>query len=76
MTRWAIPAVFAATLLSMAPAAAQELSSLPFEKQMTLAEVGDVDAQLEVGLAFETGRGAIRDDIPCGARDGYPFLNQ
>lgn len=43
-------------------AAAQTLKSLPFDKQMTLARVGDVDAQFEVGAAYETGTGVARDE--------------
>lgn len=43
------------------PVAAQSLKELPFDKQMKLAKVGDVDAQYEVGLSYETGRGVPRD---------------
>jgi TPR repeat protein len=49
-------------LLGAAPALSQTLKELPFDKQLTLAKVGDVDAQFEVGLAYETGTGAGRDE--------------
>ncbi|PZF76972.1 sel1 repeat family protein [Aestuariivirga litoralis] len=52
----------AALLLAAAPAAAQSLEELPFDKQMTLAKVGDVDAQYQVGLAYETGKGVAVDE--------------
>ena len=35
---------------------AQTLETVPFDKQLQLAKVGDVDAQFAVGLAYETGR--------------------
>ena len=59
---------FAALLLLAAPAAAQSLQELPFDKQMTLAKVGDVDAQFEVGLAYETGKGGVTVDEAEAAR--------
>ena len=49
-------------LLSVAPAAAQSLEELPFDKQLTLAKVGDVDAQYQVGLAYETGKNVAVDE--------------
>lgn len=49
-------------LLLAAPAAAQSLQELPFDKQLTLAKVGDVDAQYEVGLAYETGKSVPVDE--------------
>jgi len=52
----------ALALSAAAPAAAQTLKQLPFDKQLTLAKVGDVDAQFEVGLAYETGRGVTADE--------------
>ncbi|MCA3556093.1 tetratricopeptide repeat protein [Aestuariivirga sp.] len=54
--------VLAALLLATAPAAAQSLEELPFDKQLTLAKVGDVDAQYQVGLAYETGRNVTADE--------------
>ncbi|MFO0993700.1 MAG: hypothetical protein U1E67_17400 [Hyphomicrobiales bacterium] len=36
-------------------AAGQTLEKLPFEKRLKLASVGDEDAQLSVGVAYETG---------------------
>jgi len=41
----------AALLLAASPAAAQALKDLPYDKQLTLAKVGDVDAQYEVVLS-------------------------
>lgn len=55
-------AVLALLLLSAAPAAAQSLQDLPFDKQLTLAKVGDVDAQYQVGLAYETGQNVAVDE--------------
>ena len=49
-------------LLLAVPAAAQSLQELPFDKQLTLAKVGDVDAQYEVGLAYETGKSVPVDE--------------
>lgn len=54
--------VLAALLAITAPAMAQSLQELPFDKQLTLAKVGDVDAQYEVGLAYETGKGVTADE--------------
>ena len=54
--------VLALSLACASPALAQALKELPFEKQLTLAKVGDVDAQFEVGLAYETGRGVGLDE--------------
>jgi len=54
--------VLAALLLFAAPAAAQSLKELPFDKQLTLAKVGDVDAQYQVGLAYETGANVTVDE--------------
>lgn len=51
-----------ALLLFAAPAVAQSLQELPFDKQLTLAKVGDVDAQYEVGLAYETGKSVPVDE--------------
>lgn len=45
-----------------APAVAQSLQELPFDKQLKLAKVGDIDAQFVVGLAFETGKDARLDE--------------
>ncbi|MFO1130499.1 MAG: tetratricopeptide repeat protein [Hyphomicrobiales bacterium] len=57
------PAIaLAAFLLLAAPAAAQSLEELPFDKQLTLAKVGDVDAQYQVGLAYETGKSVAMDE--------------
>ena len=57
------PALLLAAFLGLAmPAAAQSLQELPFDKQLTLAKVGDVDAQYEVGLAYETGKGVAVDE--------------
>jgi len=57
------PAIaLAALLLLAAPAAAQSLEDLPFDKQLTLAKVGDVDAQYQVGLAYETGANVTMDE--------------
>jgi uncharacterized protein len=44
------------------PVSAQGLKDLPFDKQLKLAKVGDVDAQFEVGLAFENGDRAKLDE--------------
>ncbi len=61
MQRWLfLPLALA---LAATPAAAQSLRDLPFDKKLTLAKVGDVDAQYEVGLAYETGAGASRDEV-------------
>ena len=49
-------------LLTVVPAAAQSLEDLPFDKQLTLAKVGDVDAQYQVGLAYETGKNMAVDE--------------
>jgi TPR repeat protein len=49
-------------LLATVPAAAQSLEELPFDKQLTLAKVGDVDAQFQVGLAYETGKNVPVDE--------------
>ena len=46
-----------ALVLLAAPAIAQSLQELPFDKQLKLAKVGDVDAQYAVGLAYEAGKG-------------------
>lgn len=54
--------ILAVLLFLAAPAAAQSLQDLPFDKQLTLAKVGDVDAQYEVGLAYETGDGVALDE--------------
>jgi TPR repeat protein len=62
MFRRQLPLLVLAAVLAAAPAAAQSLKELPFDKQMTLAKVGDVDAQFEVGLAYETGNGVTRDE--------------
>lgn len=51
-----------AMLLAAGPAMAQTLQDLPFDKQLKLAQVGDVDAQFTVGVAFETGNRARRDE--------------
>ncbi|MFN4144048.1 MAG: tetratricopeptide repeat protein [Aestuariivirga sp.] len=57
------PALALAAALALAgPAAAQTLKELPFDKQLTLAKVGDVDAQFEVGLAYEQGTGVEPDE--------------
>ncbi len=53
-----LPAVLSLAMTMAAPVFAQALQELPFDKQMKLAKVGDVDAQYAVGLAFETGEGA------------------
>lgn len=42
---------------------AQALDSVPFDKQLTLAKVGDVDAQYAVGFAYETGRAGAVDEV-------------
>ena len=55
-------AVLAVLLLAAAPAAAQSLNDLPFDKQLTLAKVGDVDAQYQVGLAYELGQTVSVDE--------------
>lgn len=56
-------AIFLTSLaLAISPALAQSLQELPFDKQLTLAKVGDVDAQYEVGLAYETGRNVPVDE--------------
>ena len=55
-------AVLAVLFLATAPAAAQSLQELPFDKQLTLAKVGDVDAQYQVGLAYETGQNVPTDE--------------
>ncbi len=52
---------FGLALGMLSPVAAQSLKELPFDKQMKLAKVGDVDAQFEVGLSYERGRGVTRD---------------
>ena len=58
-----LPLLAVATVLAMAgPVLAQAIKALPFDKQLTLATVGDVDAQFEVGLAYETGAGVIPDE--------------
>ena len=58
-----IPALaLSVLLLAAAPAAAQSLEELPFDKQLTLAKVGDVDAQFQVGLAYETGKNVPVDE--------------
>ncbi|MCB1431917.1 MAG: sel1 repeat family protein, partial [Alphaproteobacteria bacterium] len=49
-------------LLCAGPALAQSLQDLPFDKQLKLAKVGDVDAQYVVGLAYETGNRARKDE--------------
>lgn len=54
--------LLAALALAPLPAAAQSLQELPFEKQLTLAKVGDVDAQYVVGLAYETGSTVKQDE--------------
>ena len=41
---------------------AQTLETVPFDKQLQLAKVGDVDAQFAVGLAYETGRSGQPDE--------------
>ena len=57
------PALALAVFLALsAPVAAQSLQELPFDKQLTLAKVGDVDAQYEGGLAYETGKGVAVDE--------------
>jgi len=57
------PLLALATLLLMAvPVTAQTLEELPFDKQLTLAKVGDVDAQFEVGVAYETGKNMAIDE--------------
>ena len=55
-------AAFSLSLALSAAASAQGLQELPFDKQLKLAKVGDVDAQYVVGLAFETGRDAKLDE--------------
>ena len=58
-----LPALALAFALgTAAPALSQTLKELPFDKQLTLARVGDVDAQFEVGLAYETGTGVDADE--------------
>ena len=58
-----LPVLALALILGGAvPALAQSLKELPFDKQLTLAKVGDVDAQFEVGLAYETGTGVKADE--------------
>ena len=57
-----LPAVLSLAMTMAAPVFAQALQELPFDKQMKLAKVGDVDAQYLVGLAFETGEGAKADE--------------
>jgi TPR repeat protein len=58
-----IPVLALAFVLgSMGPALSQALKELPFDKQLTLAKVGDVDAQFEVGLAYETGMNVKVDE--------------
>lgn len=48
--------------LALVPAAsAQTINDVPFDKQLKLAKVGDEEAQLAVGLAYESGAGARRD---------------
>ena len=43
-------------VMACAPMAiGQTLEKIPFEKRLKLAAVGDEDAQLSVGLAYETG---------------------
>ncbi len=53
-----IAACLGAHFLLAGPVLAQALQDLPFDKQLKLAKVGDVDAQYAVGLAYEVGRGA------------------
>lgn len=55
-------AVVALGLVAL-PAAglAQTLNEVPFDKQLKLAKVGDEDAQLAVGVAYETGVNAKLD---------------
>ena len=53
---------FAILVLLAGQAAAQSLQELPFDKQLKLAKVGDVDAQYAVGLAYEAGKGAAALD--------------
>ena len=55
-------AAFSLSMALSVPASAQGLQELPFDKQLKLAKVGDVDAQYVVGLAFETGMDAKLDE--------------
>jgi hypothetical protein len=59
---------------SFGPALPQALKELPFEKQLTLARVGDVDAQFEVGLAYETGAGGKADEAEAAARAAASYV--
>lgn len=59
-----IPAfVLALALGCSGPAFSQTLKELSFDKQLTLAKVGDVDAQFEVGLAYEIGSGVKPNEV-------------
>ena len=51
-----------ALLFVPAQLSAQTLETVPFDKQLQLAKVGDVDAQFAVGLAYETGRSGQPDE--------------
>lgn len=54
--------LLAALLLTPLPLAAQTIEAVPFDKQLKLAKVGDVDAQFAVGLAYESGREGAVDE--------------
>lgn len=64
-------ALFLAALVAASPAAAwaETLDAVPFAKKLKLAKVGDEDAQLAVGLAYEKGADTPAD--PAEAAKWY-----
>jgi TPR repeat protein len=63
-----LPATVALALMALAPAAlSQTINDIPFDKQLKLAKVGDEEAQLAVGLAYESGT-AGKTDLAEAAR--------
>jgi TPR repeat protein len=57
----ALMPVAPAALAQAQEQAAPSLDSLPFDKKLKLAKVGDEDAQMQVAMAYETGTGVGAD---------------
>ncbi len=62
MRRWGLAfAGMSIAVLTSLSAFAQTLDTLPFNKKLALAKAGDEEAQVSVGNAYESGKGAKLD---------------
>ena len=68
MSKLIVRAVGLGLLLAAAPAGAQSLNDIPLAKKLTLANVGDEEAQIAVAEAYEQGSGGAKVNVTEAAR--------